>query len=333
MTPEGNASWEEMDRLIGNAEAFYQSLNIPYNVVNIVSGELNDAAAKKYDLEAWFPSSRTHRELVSCSNCTDYQSRRLEIRYGAPQKGPEKTKSYVHLLNSTLTATERSLCCLLENWQTPDGLVVPPALRPWMCGIEFIPFVSKLDKKKRLVAVSPAPAPLFGGVNGADSANSLSVFVNAGDCAGSMALESILSKLPDTAATKKSIAVDVTEEEKGLFPDPENIVGPAMIADGDFVLTSATAIARYLAKMTQASSLALLPTTAKDNAKCEALIELFHHANVDEVVTRVEKALEGANDYVCGSTFTIADALLAAKLKTAKASVSAKAAQWMTLSL
>lgn len=333
VTPEGNASWEEMDRLIGNAEAFYQSLNIPYNVVNIVSGELNDAAAKKYDLEAWFPSSRTHRELVSCSNCTDYQSRRLEIRYGAPQKGPEKTKSYVHLLNSTLTATERSLCCLLENWQTPDGLVVPPALRPWMCGIEFIPFVSKLDKKKRLVAVSPAPAPLFGGVNGADSANSLSVFVNAGDCAGSMALESILSKLPDTAATKKSIAVDVTEEEKGLFPDPENIVGPAMIADGDFVLTSATAIARYLAKMTQASSLALLPTAAKDNAKCEALIELFHHANVDEVVTRVEKALEGANDYVCGSTFTIADALLAAKLKTAKASVSAKAAQWMTLSL
>ena len=149
----------------------------------------------------------------------------------------------------------------------------------------------------------------------------------------SMALESILSKLPDTAATKKSIAVDVTEEEKGLFPDPENIVGPAMIADGDFVLTSATAIARYLAKMTQASSLALLPTAAKDNAKCEALIELFHHANVDEVVTRVEKALEGANDYVCGSTFTIADALLAAKLKTAKASVSAKAAQWMTLSL
>jgi glutathione S-transferase len=148
-----------------------------------------------------------------------------------------------------------------------------------------------------------------------------------------MALESILSKLPDTAATKKSIAVDVTEEEKGLFPDPENIVGPAMIEDGDFVLTSATAIARYLAKTTQAASLALLPTAAKDNAKCEALVELFHHTNIEEVVARVEKALEGANDYLCGSTFTIADALLAAKLKTAKASVSAKAAQWMTLSL
>lgn len=57
-------------------------LNLPYQVVAIVSGALNDAAAKKYDLEAWFPASQTYRELVSCSNCTDYQSRRLEIRYG-----------------------------------------------------------------------------------------------------------------------------------------------------------------------------------------------------------------------------------------------------------
>lgn len=62
-------------------------LKLPYRVVNIVSGALNDAAAKKYDLEAWFPASATYRELVSCSNCTDYQSRRLEIRYGqVPQK-------------------------------------------------------------------------------------------------------------------------------------------------------------------------------------------------------------------------------------------------------
>ena len=72
-------------------------------------------------------------------------------------QGPEKKKAYVHLLNSTLTATERSLCCLIENWQTPDGLVVPPALRPFMMGIEFVPFVRKLDKKGKLVDVSPPP--------------------------------------------------------------------------------------------------------------------------------------------------------------------------------
>ena len=161
VSPDGEDSWEEMERLLANSEAFYQSLGIPYHVVNIVSGELNDAAAKKYDLEAWFPSSKTFRELVSCSNCTDFQSRRLEVRCGAPSKGPEKKKSYVHLLNSTLTATERSLCCLIENWQTPEGLVVPPALRPYMCGIEFVPFVKKLDKKGRLVDVAPPPKPLF----------------------------------------------------------------------------------------------------------------------------------------------------------------------------
>ena len=138
-----------------------QSLGIPYHVVNIVSGELNDAAAKKYDLEAWFPSSQTYRELVSCSNCTDFQSRRLEVRCGAPSKGPERKKAYVHLLNSTLTATERSLCCVIENWQTSEGLVVPPVLRPFMMNIKFVPFVKKLDKKGKLVDVVPPPAPLF----------------------------------------------------------------------------------------------------------------------------------------------------------------------------
>lgn len=66
-------------------------LNLPYHVVAIVSGALNDAAAKKYDLEAWFPASQTYRELVSCSNCTDYQSRKLEIRYGQKKVGPESS--------------------------------------------------------------------------------------------------------------------------------------------------------------------------------------------------------------------------------------------------
>jgi len=158
---DGDESWAEMERLLRNSEDFYQSLGIPYHVVNIVSGELNDAAAKKYDLEAWFPSSQTYRELVSCSNCTDFQSRRLEVRCGAPSKGPERKKAYVHLLNSTLTATERSLCCVIENWQTSEGLVVPPVLRPFMMNIKFVPFVKKLEKKGKLVDVVPPPAPLF----------------------------------------------------------------------------------------------------------------------------------------------------------------------------
>ncbi len=81
-----HAFWAIMDGMIGNAESFYQQLGIPYRVVNIVSGELNNAAAKKLDLEAWLPASGAFRELVSCSNCTDYHSRRLQIRYGQTKK-------------------------------------------------------------------------------------------------------------------------------------------------------------------------------------------------------------------------------------------------------
>lgn len=105
--------------MIATSEEFYQSLGIPYQVVAIVSGALNNAASKKYDLEAWFPFQGEYKELVSCSNCTDYQSRALEIRYGV-KKTTDTKKSYVHALNSTLCATERALCCVLENYQTED---------------------------------------------------------------------------------------------------------------------------------------------------------------------------------------------------------------------
>ncbi len=94
---------------------FYQSLKLPYRVITIVSGALNDAAAKKYDLEAWFPNTQEYRELVSCSNCTDYQSRKLGIRYGF--NTPEAKAPFVHMLNSTLVATERTMCCVMENYQ------------------------------------------------------------------------------------------------------------------------------------------------------------------------------------------------------------------------
>jgi len=80
---EPEKSWEMFDEMIGTSEAFYQSLGLGYRVVGIVSGALNNAAAKKFDLEAWFPNYGEYKELVSCSNCTDYQSRRLEIRCGS----------------------------------------------------------------------------------------------------------------------------------------------------------------------------------------------------------------------------------------------------------
>nr|DAD19465.1 TPA_asm: hypothetical protein HUJ06_020928 [Nelumbo nucifera] len=147
-SPNGNDSWEMHEEMIKNSEDFYKELNIPYQVVAIVSGALNDAAAKKYDLEGWFPASKTYRELVSCSNCTDYQSRRLEIRYGQ-KKSNEQVKQYVHLLNSTLTATERTICCILENNQKEDGVEIPKALQPFMGGITFIPFqISPLTEAK-----------------------------------------------------------------------------------------------------------------------------------------------------------------------------------------
>jgi seryl-tRNA synthetase len=127
-------SWKAFDEMIAVSEEFYQSLGIPYQIVAIVSGALNNAASKKYDLEAWFPFQGEYKELVSCSNCTDYQSRELEIRYGSKKGEIDTRKTYVHALNSTLCATERALCCILENYQTPEvASPYPPAFR--ICAI------------------------------------------------------------------------------------------------------------------------------------------------------------------------------------------------------
>jgi len=154
-SPDGDESWKMQEEMLNNCKEFYASLGIPYRVVNIVSGALNDAAAKKYDLEAWFPGSSAHRELVSCSNCTDYQARRLEVRYGTAGKGGDdaKGKQYVHMLNSTLVATERAMCCLVENYQTKCGIKIPPVLQEYMGGETFIPFVNQMPKPKK----GPAP--------------------------------------------------------------------------------------------------------------------------------------------------------------------------------
>jgi len=142
---EPEKSWETFDSMVAASEEFYQSLKIPYRLVAIVSSALNLAASQKYDLEAWFPFQGGHKELVSCSNCTDYQSRRLEVRCGLKTKDQAR-KVYVHMLNGTLCATERALCCIVENYQTADGLVIPEVLRPYMQGRDFLPWVKPLPK-------------------------------------------------------------------------------------------------------------------------------------------------------------------------------------------
>ncbi|XP_058760567.1 serine--tRNA ligase-like [Vicia villosa] len=147
-SPKENDSWDMHEEMLTNSEEFYKALNIPYQIVSIVSGALNDAAAKKYDLEAWFPASQTYRELVSCSNCTDYQARKLEIRFGQ-KKGNDQRKDYVHLLNSTLTATERTICCILENNQKEDGVEIPEVLRPFMSGKTFLPFKNQPNNEAK----------------------------------------------------------------------------------------------------------------------------------------------------------------------------------------
>merc|ERR1712179_177579 len=130
-SPHDDESWKTMDEMISNAENFCKMLNIPYRIVCIVSGELNNAAAKKLDLEAWFPGSGTFRELVSCSNCLDYQARRLRVRYGQTKEMNQSTE-YCHMLNGTMCAVTRVICVLLELYQTETGVKVPEALKKWM---------------------------------------------------------------------------------------------------------------------------------------------------------------------------------------------------------
>merc|ERR1719391_1678238 len=143
-SPHDNASWEMMDEMIDNAETFCKLLNIPYRIVCIVSGALNNAAAKKLDLEAWFPGSGAFRELVSCSNCLDYQARRLRVRYGQTKKSNQNVE-FCHMLNATMCAVTRVICVLLEMNQTETGITVPEAIKMYMPEKykEEIPFVNK----------------------------------------------------------------------------------------------------------------------------------------------------------------------------------------------
>lgn len=131
-----NDSWSEHEKLISNAEEIFQALSLPYRVVNVCSGDLGTVAAKKYDLEVWLPGQEKYREAVSCSNCTSYQAVRSNVRYRDKTSDPTE---YVHTLNSTFVATERTLLAIMENFQRDDGsIVIPEVLRPYMNGLDVI---------------------------------------------------------------------------------------------------------------------------------------------------------------------------------------------------
>jgi seryl-tRNA synthetase len=129
-------SGEEHDLMRAIEEETLQDLGLPYRAVNIAAGDLGASAAKKYDLEAWLPTQERYREVTSCSNCTDYQARRLKVRAKGEKGGPY----LLHTLNGTVVAVGRTIIAIMENYQMEDGLVeVPDVLRPLMpAGMEVL---------------------------------------------------------------------------------------------------------------------------------------------------------------------------------------------------
>jgi seryl-tRNA synthetase len=126
----------EHQSMLALSEEFFKQLGIPYRVLLLCSGDTGKISAKTYDIEAWMAGQDDYREIVSCSNCLDYQARRLGIRF---RDKPNEETRLVYTLNSTLVATERTMVAILENFQTPQGSVeIPKVLQKYMGGIEEI---------------------------------------------------------------------------------------------------------------------------------------------------------------------------------------------------
>ena len=133
---EPEHSYDELEKLVADAEAVLQQLQLPYRVVELCTGDLSFAAAKTYDLEVWLPGQATYREISSCSNFEDFQARRAQIRYRKETKGKP---IFVHTLNGSGLAVGRTLVAVLENYQQKDGsVVIPEVLRSYMGGLERI---------------------------------------------------------------------------------------------------------------------------------------------------------------------------------------------------
>jgi len=129
-------SYDELEKMVVNAENILQKLNLPYRVVALSTGDMGFSAAKTYDLEVWIPAQNTYREISSCSNTEDFQARRAQIRYRDEADGKVKL---LHTLNGSGLAVGRTVAAILENYQNEDGSVtIPEVLRPYMGGAEVI---------------------------------------------------------------------------------------------------------------------------------------------------------------------------------------------------
>jgi seryl-tRNA synthetase len=127
-------SWEMHEDLLKNAIDLWDSLGLHYRVVNICTGDMGTVASKKYDLEAWLPGANEYKEVVSCSNCTDYQANRLKMRYRT-----SNGNAAVHTLNSTAIATSRALVAIMEQYQDGEGrIVIPEVLQPLMNNQKYL---------------------------------------------------------------------------------------------------------------------------------------------------------------------------------------------------
>ena len=129
-------SVDELERMTGCAEEVLKRLNLPYRVVTLCTGDLGFGARRTYDIEVWLPGQDRYREISSCSNCGDFQARRMKARY---RQDGEKGTRFVHTLNGSGLAVGRTLVAVLENYQREDGsIVVPDVLRPYMGGLDVI---------------------------------------------------------------------------------------------------------------------------------------------------------------------------------------------------
>ena len=134
VTPE--TSWDELESMVTAAEDVLKILELPYRVIQLCTGDMSFTSAKTYDIEVWMPAQDKYREISSCSNCTDYQARRANIKY-RPARGAKPT--FLHTLNGSGLAVGRTVAAILENNQQEDGsVIVPKALVPYMHGVTVI---------------------------------------------------------------------------------------------------------------------------------------------------------------------------------------------------
>ncbi|MBR6900884.1 MAG: serine--tRNA ligase, partial [Synergistaceae bacterium] len=129
-------SYDELEKLTNNAGEVLEALDLPYRVVNLCSGDIGFGSCKTYDLEVWLPSQNKYREISSCSNCEDFQARRMNLRYRPADGGKIR---FAHTLNGSGIAVGRTLIAIIENYQNEDGsITIPKALVPYMDGLERI---------------------------------------------------------------------------------------------------------------------------------------------------------------------------------------------------